>query len=96
LFPAHVHPVPVIDTSVSPAGRVSVTVTVPLVNPALAAFDTVSVYVAFCCPCVKFPTCVFVTLNTAGEFDKPGQLFTKFVAFTLPKPVAKSQPVVAA
>src|SRR5436190_527972 len=39
----HVHPVPAIDTSVSPVGAVSVTVTVPLVGPAPAAFDTVTV-----------------------------------------------------
>jgi hypothetical protein len=37
---AHVHPDPVIDTSVSPDGSASVTVTVPLVGFALAPFDT--------------------------------------------------------
>jgi hypothetical protein len=76
VFVTHVHPVPVIDTSVSPEGAVSVTVTVPFVGPAVAPFDTVTVYVAFCCPCVKFPVCVFVMLKTAG-FDDFGQLVTK-------------------
>ena len=63
VFVAQVHPVPAIDTNVSPEGTVSVTVTVPLVGPAPAAFDTVTVYVAFCCPCVKFPECVLVMLS---------------------------------
>ena len=53
--PGHVHPVPAIDTSVIPDGTVSVTVTVPLVGPAPVAFDTVTVYVAPFCPCVKLP-----------------------------------------
>jgi hypothetical protein len=43
VFVVHVHPVPAIDTSVNPDGSVSVTVTVPLVGPALGPFDTVSV-----------------------------------------------------
>jgi hypothetical protein len=43
VFVVHDHPVPAIDTSVSPDGNVSVTVTVPLVEPALAPFDTVTV-----------------------------------------------------
>jgi hypothetical protein len=38
-----VHPVPAIETSVRPEGRVSVTVTVPLVADALAALETVMV-----------------------------------------------------
>jgi hypothetical protein len=46
----HVHPVPAIDTSVIPVGTVSVTVTVPLVGPAEAALEIVTVYVAFVCP----------------------------------------------
>ena len=59
LAATHVQPVPASDTSVNPAGTVSVTVTVPLVGPAFAPFDTVTVYVAPCCPCVKFPMCDF-------------------------------------
>jgi hypothetical protein len=35
-------PEPAIDTNVSPDGSVSVTVTVPLVGAAFAAFDTVT------------------------------------------------------
>jgi len=40
---AQAQPEPAIESSVSPDGSVSVTVTVPLVGPALAAFDTVTV-----------------------------------------------------
>jgi hypothetical protein len=43
VLPLHAQPVPLIETNVSPAGTVSVTVTVPLLDPALAAFDTVTV-----------------------------------------------------
>jgi hypothetical protein len=39
---AQVQPEPVIETSVTPDGKVSVTVTVPLVGPTFAAFDTVT------------------------------------------------------
>src|SRR5205807_941929 len=60
----HVHPVPLIDTSVSPAGTVSVTVTVPLVGAAATALLTVTEYVAPICPCVKLPLCVLETLTT--------------------------------
>jgi hypothetical protein len=42
LFAEHTHPLPVIDTSVSPAGIASVTVTGPIVGPALGALDTVT------------------------------------------------------
>ena len=56
---------PAIATIVSPDGTVSVTVTVPLVAPLPAAFDTVTVYVAFACPCVKFPVCAFVIESAA-------------------------------
>ena len=66
LFAAQVQFVPTMDTRVNPfVGIVSVTVTVPLVGPAFAPFDTVTVYVAPCCPCVKFPTCDFVIASTA-------------------------------
>jgi hypothetical protein len=58
----HVAP-PFIDTSVIPVGAVSVTVTVPLVGPAPAAFLTVTVYVAPFCPWVKLPTCVLAMLR---------------------------------
>ncbi len=51
-----VQPVPAMDTSVSPEGTVSVTVTVvPLVGPVPFLLSTVTVYVAFCWPCVKLP-----------------------------------------
>src|SRR5579863_3147959 len=43
VVPAHVQPVPAMETRVKPAGIDSVTVTVPLVEPAAAAFDTVTV-----------------------------------------------------
>jgi hypothetical protein len=61
----HVHPVPAIDTSVIPAGTVSVTVTVPLVEP-VPTFHTVTLYVAPFCPCVKFPVWLFPILNAGG------------------------------
>ena len=63
--PGHVHPVPLIDTRVIPAGTVSVTVTVPLVEPAPAAFPTVTLYVAPVCPCVKLPACVLAIARLA-------------------------------
>jgi hypothetical protein len=64
--PGHVHPVPAIDTSVIPVGTVSVTVTVPAVGPAPVAFDTVRVYAAPFCPCVKLPLCVLAMLRLLG------------------------------
>jgi len=63
---AQVQPVPAIETSVSPDGTVSVTVTVPLVGPAPASLLTVTKYVAPVCPCVKLPVCALVTPNTDG------------------------------
>jgi hypothetical protein len=66
LVATHVQPVPAIDTSVNPAGIVSVTVTVPVVSPAVAPFDTVTVYVAPCCPCVKLPVCDFAMVRSGG------------------------------
>src|SRR5262249_16677845 len=42
-LPAQVHPAPAIETSVRPAGTVSVTVTAPAVGGDPAAFDTVTV-----------------------------------------------------
>ena len=43
VFELHVQPVPDIAVSVRPAGAVSVTVTVPVVDAAPPAFDTVIV-----------------------------------------------------
>jgi hypothetical protein len=60
----HVQPDPAIDTSVKPAGTVSLTVTTPLVGTAPAWFDSVNVYVAPIWPKVKLPVCVFVTART--------------------------------
>lgn len=56
-------PAPDIDTRVKPEGRVSVTVTAPIVGPAFAAFETVTVYVAFCWPWVKLPVWVLLMLR---------------------------------
>jgi hypothetical protein len=61
---AHVHPVPAIDTNDKPEGAVSVTVTVPLVGPAVALLLTANVYVAPVCPCVKFPVWLLAILST--------------------------------
>ena len=63
---AHIHPVPVIDTNVSPAGAVSTTVTMPVVGPAEALLETVTVYVAPVCPWRKFPVWVLLMLRTGG------------------------------
>jgi drug/metabolite transporter superfamily protein YnfA len=62
----HVQPVPVIFVTVKPEGGFSATVTVPLVGPPVAEFETVTVYVAPVCPCVKFPVCDFVMESTAA------------------------------
>jgi hypothetical protein len=43
VLPEQFQPEPVIETSVSPVGTASVTVTVPVVGPAVAALPTVSV-----------------------------------------------------
>jgi hypothetical protein len=40
LFAEHTHPLPAIETSDSPAGIDSATVTGPIVGPALGALDT--------------------------------------------------------
>ena len=61
--PGHVHPVPDIETNVMPDGTDSVTATVPLVDPPLAPLETVTLYVAFCCPAAKLPECVLAMLN---------------------------------
>jgi hypothetical protein len=61
-----IQPVPVIFVTVNPDGGFSATVTVPLVGPPLAEFETVTVYVAPVCPCVKFPVCDFVMESTAA------------------------------
>lgn len=71
-----VHPVPVMDASVKPlgkVGRLSVTVTCPLVANAPDWLDTVSVYAAPLCPCVKLPLCAEVTLSRepAGTLQFP-------------------------
>jgi hypothetical protein len=42
-FAVQDHPLPAMDASDSPEGSVSVTVTVPLVEDAFAAFETVTV-----------------------------------------------------
>jgi len=60
---AQVQPVPAIETSVSPDGAVSVTVTTPLVEAAPASLLTVTKYVAPVCPCVKLPVCILPTLR---------------------------------
>jgi hypothetical protein len=62
----HAQPVPVIETSVKPDGIVSVTVTVPVVDPAPAWFETVTVYVPLC-PCVKLPVCVELMPSTGSR-----------------------------
>ena len=69
--PGQVHPAPDIDTRVKPDGTVSVTVTVPLVDPALAPLETVTLYVAFCCPAAKLPVCVLAIESEGGDVLVP-------------------------
>jgi hypothetical protein len=66
------------DTSVSPGGRVSVTVTVPLVGPLFTVFETVTVYTAFCCPGVKLPECVLRITRDAGVGAPPVMIVESF------------------
>ena len=77
-MPVQVHPPPVMDARVKPPGRVSVTVTSPLVAMAPARFDTVTVYAAPLCPCVKLPLCAEVTLSRepAGTLQLPSVCHT--------------------
>ena len=63
VLPPQFHPVPDIDTKVSPVGTVSVTVTIPLVGPVAALLLTVMAYVAPVCPCTKKPLCDFTMLK---------------------------------
>ncbi|MGO9261481.1 MAG: hypothetical protein ACLQU1_35035 [Bryobacteraceae bacterium] len=59
----HLQPVPDTETKVSRVGIESVTVTSPVVAPPDAPFDTVTVYVALCCPRAKLPACVLETVR---------------------------------
>jgi hypothetical protein len=60
---SHVHPLPDIDTGVSPLVGESVTVTVPVVGPPKDPLLTAIVYVTPFCPWVKLPVCVLVALS---------------------------------
>jgi hypothetical protein len=79
-----------LNAAVTPVGKpVAEKVTLP-VKPFIAA--TVIVLVP------PVPPCVIVTLEGAAEIVKfgvsaPGHAFTKLATFTVPMPVAKSQPV---
>lgn len=77
----HDQPVPDNDTSVSPGATVSVTVTVPLVGAAFAAFVTVIVYVAFCCPMAKLPVWKVAMLSVG-----PSRMIVESVAVALAEP----------
>ena len=80
-----------LNAAVTPVGKpVAENVTLPL-KPFSGATVIVLVPPA--------PPCVIVTLEGAAEIVKfgvsaPGHAFTKFATFTVPMPVAKSQPVV--
>src|SRR5262245_56322622 len=56
-----VHPVPAIETTVSPAGGISIICTGPMVG-CDPTFDTITVYLAFVCPWEKFAPWVLVML----------------------------------
>ena len=69
-MPEHVQPLPAIETSVRPAGTVSVTVTAPLAGPAAAPLLTVARYTALVCPRAKRPACVSAMLRAgAGKIS---------------------------
>lgn len=58
-------PIPFIAVTVSPAGAVSLTVTVfPAVFGPVPPFVTVTEYVAPACPCEKLPLCVFAIVRS--------------------------------
>jgi hypothetical protein len=54
------------DTSVSPEGTASVTVTFAVVAPAEAPFFTVTVYVAPCCAALKLPVWVLEIVSAGA------------------------------
>lgn len=64
-----VQPVPLIAVAVSPLGNVSVTVTVPLVEP-VPLFVTVKTNCAPVCACVKLPVCVLVIDRSAARTSR--------------------------
>ena len=64
VVPVQDHPVPDVDTSVRPVGRVWVNVTVPAVGPAVAPLLTITVHAARACPCVKLPVWLSETLRS--------------------------------
>ena len=66
MLPEQLHPEPVIETTVSPVGGFSVTATAPLVDPAEAPLETLTVYVALVCPWAKFPVWDLPMLKTGG------------------------------
>jgi len=55
---------PPMAVAVRAAGKVSTTVTVPLVGPAVALLLTTNEYVAPVCPCVKLPVWLLTMLST--------------------------------
>ena len=78
-------PVPDMDVAVRPLGKVSVTVTVPVVeaDPLLL---TVIVYVAPVCPCVKLPVWVFVIARSGTAIVAVGSLTVSFEVLFSPPP----------
>jgi hypothetical protein len=83
----HDQPVPVSPVAVSPAGSVSVTVTVPDVA-AVPTFDTVIAYAAPVCPCVNEPACDFaiVRSGTPGTRIVVESFDVSFAVFVWPPP----------
>ena len=62
-------PAPEAAVAVNPDGNTSVTVTVPDVAAAPAAFETVIEYESPVSPCLKLPECDFATDNTGTAFN---------------------------
>ena len=81
-----------LKVAVTPLGRPEAVKVTLLLNPFCGVIVIVLV-----------PLAPWVRVMLAGDADRekpgigppPGQLFTRFAAFTVPMPVAKSQPVVA-
>src|SRR6185295_10110860 len=81
-MPPQVHPVPASETTDSPGGGISSTVSGPMVgcDPTL---ETVTLYCALVCPCEKLPLWVLVTARTGG----PGRtLVGSFAVCSVPSP----------
>src|SRR5215470_3261908 len=81
------HPVPLMAVAVSPVGKVSVTVTAPLVGP-VPTLLTLTAYVAPVCPCVKLPLCDFAiaSFGVSAGLMVVGSLALSLLVLVSPPP----------